>query len=199
MNLNNIFPALGDEVPTVDNSAVGTVDNPRTAHPLEHIPTGRAARAAEGARFAAFSKATEEGKRDIALPLGSRARRRQIEADRRRQAKKMRRAFVNREWARERETSDLRQLFAVVDGQVPTRIPGDPRAYAAIDARVAHIQDRQFEAGQEIENHNAIVDRLRLLAATARPDMGRRSRIAADKLSQELQADDLLTGHPVVG
>lgn len=99
---------------------------------------------------------------------GNRAGRRAAERAQQRRRRKAQRDYVRREWAREREVSDLANLFAIVDGKVPTQTPGDPRAYAAIDARVNHLQEKQREAGQEIEDHNAIVDRLRDLAATGR-------------------------------
>lgn len=140
--------------------------------------TGKNARLQVASLYAQFRKDPQKNQH-IALPVEARQQRRAAKAEDRRQGRKGRRAFVRQERAKEQAASDLANLFRL-------DALDDPRAREAINARVDYLLAEAIKKDEDTDL--TIVDieqQLREIAAGARPDMGRRSRIAANLLTRE--------------
>jgi hypothetical protein len=125
----------------------------------------------------------EPGKDDFIYADTRRVKRAKKRA-RARQAKSMQRAYVRREWAKEREANQLAQLFNLYQGLVPTSWKMASRAHQALLARVKHVRDedqkrydkewdarqknRDLPAPEPVISHDAVMQRLQGIAKTAR-------------------------------
>ncbi len=144
MNLSSIFPniqrVMSGTTDTVDRGAIGTVEEPLIAHPLLHVPTGRAAQQSAQDRWKNFQKNEDK---DAFLPISARQQRRAAQAASRRQAKRGTRAFKRRELLKETAASDLANLFNQIDGHIKVDPIARLRARNAIAARVKFLRDQQ--------------------------------------------------------
>lgn len=201
MNLNNLIPGLahfGSTDTEIVTTNVGTPEKPielplgriyrddsgnvSKVDSARPVLTGRNASKSEQARVANFLKDGGEDK-DVFLPLRARAQRRNQVANSKRQYKRGRRAFVRREWSKEREANQLAQLFNIVDRLVPASPRMRLRAQEAISARIVFLRDlqqaaydkqikarqanRDLPAPSPVQRHEDIERELRGLAKTA--------------------------------
>jgi hypothetical protein len=124
----------------------------------------------------------EPGKDDFIYADTRRVKRAKKRA-RARQAKSMQRAYVRREWAKEREANQLAQLFNLWDKRVPAGHIMRNRAHQAILARIEHVRaedqkrydeewesrrkDRDLPAPRPVISHDDVWRQLRGVAKTA--------------------------------
>ncbi len=205
MNLSSIFPniqrVMSGTTDTVDRGAIGTVEEPLIAHPLLHVPTGRAAQQSAQDRWKNFQKNEDK---DAFLPISARQQRRAAQAAARRQAKRGTRAFKRRELLKESAASDLANLFNQIDGHVKVDPIARLRARNAIAARVKFLRDqqqaqydRQIAARQKdrdlpapgkVASHEEIEAQLRAVAKTARLPLSRSVAMKARRAAKRAAA-----------
>ena len=148
--MQNLFPIFGtDSDELTGEGEIGTPEAPIEVSPLAHVPTGVNAQRSESDRWKRFVAGDKKDK-DTFLPSQTRAARRaQRRADRTTQ-RKHQRGYFRRELAKESAARDLLNLFLLADGATGAHPSFVARAQAALDKRIAYLQEQEAAQGREV-------------------------------------------------